>query len=390
MAKATQSTTKTSAKILAKNAAKSPAKLPEKSLVKSPSKSRAKASNETGGKSERALYRNINRELEREVESNNEDEDAASSAATLRSSHSQSAPPPQPLSVKEKSVLEFLEVYISTQGVSPTYSEICKHFGFASFNSVQRYLKQLEVKGYIRLPWANQKRAITLLHASSAIQDAIQGGVNLNNLNSTSSRSVSKSLGSSKSISQAGGNSSGLSGSTSGNVIPMGSSTENFSLPLLGRVAAGSPIEAMEHDEFIDVPASLVRYADRTYALRVQGQSMIDDGILDGDVILVQRQSSAINGEIVVAMVGEEATVKRFYIHRGATTATQLASAANDFDEDLNDASYDEAKNSERFKQGPGKKIELRPANSTMQSMWFEPSEIQIRGIVVGLIRKFF
>ena len=390
MAKATQSTTKTSAKILDKNAAKSPVKPPVKSLVKSPSKSRAKASNETGGKSERALYRNINRELEREVESNNEDEDAASSAATLWSSHSQSAPPPQPLSVKEKSVLEFLEVYISTQGVSPTYSEICKHFGFASFNSVQRYLKQLEVKGYIRLPWANQKRAITLLHASSAIQDAIQGGVNLNNLNSISPRSVSKSLGSSKSISQAGGNSSGLSGSTSGNVIPMGSSTENFSLPLLGRVAAGSPIEAMEYDEFIDVPASLVRYADRTYALRVQGQSMIDDGILDGDVILVQRQSSAINGEIVVAMVGEEATVKRFYMHRGAATATQFASAANDFDEDLNDASYDEAKNSERFKQGPGKKIELRPANSTMQSMWFEPSEIQIRGIVVGLIRKFF
>jgi repressor LexA len=131
------------------------------------------------------------------------------------------------------------------------------------------------------------------------------------------------------------------------------SQSENFSLPLLGRVAAGAPIEAYEHDEFIDVPASLVRHADRTYALRVQGQSMIEDGILDGDVILVQRQSSASNGEIVVAMIGEEATVKRFY------------------------------------RQPQDRQIELRPANSTMESMWFDSSEVQIRGIVVGLIRKF-
>lgn len=220
---------------------------------------------------------------------------------------------PKPLSLKEKTVLEFLEEYIQINGVSPTYQEICRHFGFASFNSVQRYLKQLEAKNYIKLPWANQKRAITLLHPSSALQKT--------------------------------------------NVMPAILPSESMSLPLLGRVAAGAPIEAFEHDEFIDVPSSLVRHVERTYALRVQGQSMIEDGILDGDVILVQRQNTASNGEIVVAVIEEEATVKRFYIHKG-----NAQNAAT---------------------------IELRPANSSMAPMWYAPNEVQIRGVVVGLIRKF-
>jgi repressor LexA len=80
---------------------------------------------------------------------------------------------------------------------------------------------------------------------------------------------------------------------------------------------------------------------------------------------LVQKQVNASNGEIVVAMVGEEATVKRFYLHRG-DTAKQHSEA------------------------GSEKMIELRPANSTMDPMWFEADEVQIRGVVVGLIRRFF
>ncbi len=262
---------------------------------------------------------------------------------------------PLPLSLKEKGVLEFLEQYMAHKGVSPTYQEICSHFGFASYNSVQRYLKQLESKGYIRLPWANQKRAITLLHPAAALQ---------------------------KSIVSRGGDDSPtpVGDSLTPAIMPI----EALSLPLLGRVAAGAPIEAVEHDEFIEVPASLVRHADRTYALRVQGQSMIDDGILDGDVILVQRQNTAQNGEIVVAMVGEEATVKRFYAHRGAKNIPQEAINAlfermgfeTDSDEDSAGPNID-------------KMIELRPANSTMAPMWFDPSEIQLRGVVVGLIRRF-
>lgn len=229
---------------------------------------------------------------------------------------------PQPLTPKEKKVLEFLEMYMRQHGYSPTYQEICQHFGFASFNSVQRYLKQLDNKGYIRLPWSNQKRAITLLKPASALQDAIEE----------------------------------LQGEVRSNVTPAIVPSENFSLPLLGRVAAGAPIEALDHDEYIDVPASLVRHADRTYALRVQGQSMIEDGILDGDVILVQKQAVASNGDIVVATIGDEATVKRFYLHRNAKT---------------------------------DQTIELRPANSSMSSMWYRPDEVQIRGVVVGLIRRY-
>ncbi len=255
------------------------------------------------------------------------------------------AEPPRPLSLKEKTVLEFLEQYIADNGISPTYQEICQHFGFASFNSVQRYLKQLESKGYIQLPWANQKRAITLLKPASALQDAVE---ELHDDDDTSS--------------------AGRTSNVTRAIMP----SENFSLPLLGRVAAGAPIEAIEHDEFIDVPASLVRQPDRTYALRVQGQSMIDDGILDGDVILVQRQTTATNGEIVVAMVGEEATVKRFYHHRGTNISQAARVAAHE--NDLN----------------PERMIELRPANSSMTPMWFDPSQVQIRGVVVGLIRRFF
>jgi repressor LexA len=261
---------------------------------------------------------------------------------------------PRPLSPKEKNVLEFLELYIREHGLSPTYQEICQHFGFASFNSVQRYLKQLEAKGYIQLPWANQKRAITLLKPSSAVRTA------LDELQDFASLSFPKSpAGKIPSM--------GVP-----NTTPAILSAENFSLPLLGRVAAGAPIEAIEHDEYIDVPASLVRQPDRTYALRVQGQSMIEDGILDGDVILVQRQTTASNGEIVVAMVGEEATVKRFYMYRGPNIPTAARQAAED--NDLN----------------PERIIELRPANSSMSPMWFDPSQIQIRGVVVGLIRRFF
>jgi repressor LexA len=231
---------------------------------------------------------------------------------------------PRSLTLKEKNVLEFLEIYIQKNGISPSYQEICDHFGFASFNSVQRYLKQLESKSYIHIPWGNQKRAISLLKPSSALQNAAE---DIRKENESSMAS--------------------------------GSGVELFALPLLGRVAAGAPIEAFEHDEFIDVPSSLVRDATRTYALRVQGQSMIEDGILDGDVILVQKQTHASNGEIVVAMVNEEATVKRFYSHLKKK-----------------DADVE-------------KMVELRPANATMSSFWYSRGDVQIRGIVVGLIRKF-
>jgi repressor LexA len=235
-------------------------------------------------------------------------------------------PLPKPLTIKEKSILEFLEERLSETGVSPSYQEIKDHFGFASFNSVQNYLKQLTSKGYI-FAANNQKRAIQILHSASTVQEGV---AKLSAVRSHPKKSPKE---------------------TPRELLLQTSREEVLSLPLLGHVAAGSPIEAFEHDEFIDVPPSLVRNSDKTFALKVKGASMIEDGIFDGDIILVQKQANASNGEIVVATVDNESTVKRIYAKQ--------------------------------------EQVELRPANSTMKSMWYPPHRIQIQGVVVGLLRKF-
>lgn len=233
---------------------------------------------------------------------------------------------PLPLSTKEKMVLEFIEEQLLQSGVVPSYQEIKDHFGFASFNSVQNYLKQLSSKGYISVA-SNQKRAIQILHSSLAVP---QNVVDLKD------KLKNKKIESQE---------------TPRDQLLQNSHEEVLSLPLLGHVAAGSPIEAFEYNEYIDVPPSLVRNSSKTFALKVKGQSMINDGIFDGDIILVQKQSNASNGEIIVASVENESTVKRIY------------------------TSSD--------------KVELRPANSTMNSMWYSADQVQIQGVVVGLIRKF-
>jgi len=233
---------------------------------------------------------------------------------------------PLPLTEKEKAVLELIETRLAQSGVSPSYQEIKDHFGFASFNSIQNYLKQLSSKGYIQIA-NNQKRAIQVLHSSTAVQEIVQSKV---------------------SPSKTGSSRSPL-------LQTPGGREEVLALPLLGKVAAGAPIEAFEHDEFIQVPSSLVRNPSKSYALKVDGSSMIDDGIFDGDIILVQKQASASNGEIVVATIDNESTVKRFFI-----------------------------------KNNPDDKVvELRPANPTMKSMWYPPDRVDIQGVVVALIRKF-
>jgi repressor LexA len=133
--------------------------------------------------------------------------------------------------------------------------------------------------------------------------------------------------------------------------------SEVLSLPLLGKVAAGRPLESFSHDEFIDVPSSLVKSANNTFALKVSGDSMIEDGIHDGDVILVQKQLTAINGQVVVASIENESTVKRYFLRPHPEQKDRM--------------------------------VELRPANSTLNSMWYPPSEVNIQGILVGLIRRF-
>jgi repressor LexA len=128
------------------------------------------------------------------------------------------------------------------------------------------------------------------------------------------------------------------------------------------------PIERFVHEEFIEVPASLVRDVTRTYSLKVEGDSMVDDGIFDGDFLLVQQQAFATNGQIVVAMIENEATVKRWHLH---PTNNSSPSSEGEFGNPQ-----------------PTKNLELRPANKNMQSFWYSAQDVEVRGIVVGLIRK--
>lgn len=125
----------------------------------------------------------------------------------------------------------------------------------------------------------------------------------------------------------------------------------SVSIPFLGVVAAGTPIEAVEVPESIEVPESFLSNGSN-FALRVRGDSMIEEGIREGDILIIMRQTHAENGQTVVALVQGEATVKKFY-------------------------------------RQPGEVIELRPANSAMKPIRVQPDDVEIVGTVVGLLRHY-
>lgn len=121
-------------------------------------------------------------------------------------------------------------------------------------------------------------------------------------------------------------------------------------IPLLGSITAGKPIERVEEDERIKVPANMVR--KDTYALKVSGTSMIDDNIQDGDIIIIEKKQSAENGQSVVALINDEqVTLKKFYIEADG--------------------------------------IRLQPANSEMEPILLKHEEVQVLGVVTGVIRQF-
>jgi repressor LexA len=198
------------------------------------------------------------------------------------------------LTEKQKTFLGYLSRHIDEWGQPPSFEEIRSHFGFSSYNTITTYLKALERKGYIRLPERkNQKRAIEVI---SPVE------------------------------------------------------TKRFEFPLLGRVAAGKPIEALEVADVIEVPPSMIGQGDH-FVLQVKGDSMTEDGILDGDFVVVRKQPTAQNGETVVALINGEATVKRYY-------------RWSDF-------------------------VELRPANSSMKPILVSEGDLQIQGKVVGVMRHY-
>lgn len=200
------------------------------------------------------------------------------------------------LTKKQKQVYDYIVEYIELNDYSPTQMEIKEHFGFKSLGSVQDYIRYLKNANYIQND-TNSVRGLTPV---------------------------------------IGGKTSEIE-----NVID---------IPLHGKVAAGNPIEAIEGSESISVPATMIGKGSH-YALTVSGESMIEDGILDGDVIVVKEQRTANNGDTVIAVVDNEATVKRFY-----------------------------KKNSS---------IELHPANSTMKPIIIENGDLQIKGVLVGLLRSY-
>jgi len=161
----------------------------------------------------------------------------------------------QSLTSNQKKILDFIGQHIDKLGTPPTYEAIAKKFGYSTKSSVQHYIEILVEKGYL-----------------------------------TKEKYLSQTLSL--------------------------QSESNF-ISLLGKVAAGRPIENRKFDERIEVPREMLKGPGAFFALQVVGESMIGEGILDGDYVVIKKQSAANNGDIIVAEVDEEATIKRFYKKRG-------------------------------------------------------------------------
>ncbi|MBR5286122.1 MAG: transcriptional repressor LexA [Clostridia bacterium] len=167
------------------------------------------------------------------------------------------------LTQKEKDIYDYINDCIEKNGYAPSVRDICSAVGIKSTSSVHEYLRRLETKGYIK-----------------------------------------KSSGKSRALSLESGVAS--------------ESSKMKKVPILGKVTAGQPILAVENYEgFVDFPVTMARGKANLFALRVMGESMIEAGILDGDIVVVESKRYADDGEIVVAMIDDEATVKRFYKDNG-------------------------------------------------------------------------
>lgn len=199
-----------------------------------------------------------------------------------------------PLTKRQRQILDYVESFIDTYGYSPSFEEIASHFGYSSLATVHEHLSNLEGKGLLRRNY-NKSRSLEVVRSEGAL--AVE-------------------------------------------------------LPLLGSVAAGLPIEAIEEQETISVPHDMLR-SGNNYVLRVKGNSMVDEQIRDGDYIVVNSRQTAENGEMVVALInGDSATVKKFFRERDG-------------------------------------RIRLQPANPTMKPLLYHQDAVLIQGIVIAVIRKF-
>lgn len=200
------------------------------------------------------------------------------------------------LTKKQRDVLICIEAFVREHGYTPSYREIAQELGLASPATVHQHISALREKGVVMTGEHGSARSIELLESA--------------------------------------------------NVSPLA-----IVLPLAGLITAGEPIEAVEEREAIAVPSDFVVDSLNSYVLRVRGQSMIDDGILDGDFVVVERNPSPRNGDVVVALLDNAyATLKRFYRERDH--------------------------------------IRLQPANRTMEPIIIR-GDVNIQGVVRAVIRKF-
>jgi len=201
-----------------------------------------------------------------------------------------------PLTKRQREILTYLSEYAEEHGYAPSFEEIARHFNYNSLATVHEHLSNLERKGYIKRAY-NESRAIEIL-PSEVFPKAVE-------------------------------------------------------LQLLGSVAAGVPIEAVQTQEVISVPEDFLRRGGNHYVLRVRGNSMIDEQIRDGDFVVVNERRSVDNGEVVIALVDNAAaTVKKFYRERDG-------------------------------------RIRLQTANDTMSPIYVDEDDVTIQGVVVGVLRRF-
>jgi repressor LexA len=206
------------------------------------------------------------------------------------------------LTRRQKQVYDFISGFVDGHGYSPSYEEIADGLGLSSLATVHKHISNLEDKQLLRRDY-NRSRSIDLLKPRGRMKQSLA-----------------------------------VAAETS------------MSLPLLGRIAAGQPLEAVENPESISL-ADFTR-SKEVYVLQVKGQSMQDEAILDGDYVLVERADSARDGEIVVALVdGTDATLKRIYVE--------------------------------------GAKVRLQPSNAAMQPIIVPSASVQVQGRVIGVLRKY-
>jgi repressor LexA len=210
------------------------------------------------------------------------------------------------LTRRQKEVYDFLARFVDKNGYSPSFEEIGEGLGLSSLATVHKHISNLEEKGLLKRDY-NRSRSIDLLKPRGRMRQVLAG-------------TASPGAGS------------------------------DMTLPLMGRIAAGRPVEALENPESISL-ADFTRSKD-VYVLQVTGESMQDEHIVNGDYVLVEKTNTSRDGEIVVALVnGSDATLKRIYTE--------------------------------------GDKIRLQPSNATMQPIIVPAAAVQIQGRVIGVLRKY-